>query len=132
MTGQRPNIHRTLTRYGISTPGGVLSGTMLRMALTMLDKEPSELQGSQSSRGPAQESRSPISEWAEELAGISYRRNVMERSLRAIVVNFLRMYALNTKDGHLPSPSCLLQFQEKGKLNWSRSMWTVSQRNCFG
>jgi hypothetical protein len=61
MTGQRPqlapNIHRTLTRYGISTPGGVLSGTMLRMALTMLDKEPSELQGSQSSRGPAQESR---------------------------------------------------------------------------
>ena len=111
MTGQTPrlpppNLLRTLSRYGISTPAGGLSGTMLHMALTMLDKEPSESTENQPSSVPAQESRSPISEWAEELAGISYRRNVMERSLRAIVVNFLRMSALSTKDG--PSAKSLL------------------------
>jgi hypothetical protein len=48
-----------------------------------------------------------VSEWAEELAGISYRRNTMERTLRSIAINFLRVAALSTKDAQ-PAKAILL------------------------
>jgi hypothetical protein len=102
-----PNVLRTLCRYGIATPRGVLSGSMIRMATQMLvDEAPTD---DSNSAVPmlAAEPRSPISEWAEELSGISYRRNMMERSLRAIVINFLRAHALGVRGGP-PAKSLLL------------------------
>jgi hypothetical protein len=100
-----PNTMRTLHRYGISSPTGSVSGMMMRMALTMLAEE--SVTSSEKAIVPsAPELHSPISEWAEELSGISYRRNVVERSLRAIVINFLRMSTLTSKES--PTAKSLL------------------------
>lgn len=96
---------RILVRYGIATTDGNVSGTMMRMALSMVSEE--MLTVANEILPENGEIRSPISEWAEELAGISFRRNVMERSLRSIVINFLRMSALSSKEG-LSGKSLLL------------------------
>ncbi|MGB3900114.1 MAG: hypothetical protein WA973_16375 [Mesorhizobium sp.] len=91
-----PNLQRTLMRYGIVAANGTISGAMMRMALVMITEEQPVIDES-----PAQstgEARPLISEWAEELAAISYRRNVIERSLRSITINFLRVAALSSKD----------------------------------
>ena len=101
-----PSTRRTLSRYGISTPAGSISGTMMRMALVMLSEEASTSRANPEATAPVPESRLPMSEWAEELAGISYRRNVMERSLRSIVINFLRVPALSSRDA--PSAKTVL------------------------
>lgn len=110
MTTHSPDIplstRRTLSRYGISTPAGSISGTMMRMALVTLSEETSISNASREATAHLLESRSPISEWAEELAGISYRRNFMERSLRYIVINFLRMSALSSRNA--PSAKTVL------------------------
>ena len=92
-----PGVLRTLCRYGIANDTGEVSGAMMRMALTMVAEEvPFELSGVPAA---SEKTRPLMSEWAEELAGISYRRNTMERALRSIVINFLRVAALSAKGG---------------------------------
>lgn len=91
------SMQRTLVRYGIASDGGTVSGEMMRMALEMIAEEAAVVE--QADLLPGSETRALISEWAEELAGISYRRNVLERSLRSIVINFLRVSALSSKEG---------------------------------
>jgi hypothetical protein len=90
------SVKRTLNRYGIADTRGKVSGSMMRMALTMVAEEVPLTDVRSAER---EEARPLVSEWAEELAGISYRRNTMERALRSLVINFLRMSALTTKDG---------------------------------
>ncbi|MDW6024869.1 hypothetical protein SAZ10_24240 [Mesorhizobium sp. BAC0120] len=106
-----PNLRRTLTRYGIAAANGAISGTMMRMALMMIAEEQPVIDESPAQRGG--EARSLISEWAEELAAISYRRNMMERSLRSIVINFLRVSALSSKDGATAKATLLAAVNEK-------------------
>jgi hypothetical protein len=76
----------------------------MRMALIMVAEETPLVDAGVTQRN---EPRPLVSEWAEELAGISYRRNTIERALRSLVINFLRMSALTTKDG-LSAKSALL------------------------
>ena len=90
-------VRRTLARYGIANASGGVSGTMMRMALTMVAEEVPA--ANEAALTGADEPRPLLSEWAEELAGISYRRNTMERALRSIAINFLRVAALSSKDG---------------------------------
>jgi hypothetical protein len=98
------NLRRTLYRYGIADARGYVSGEMMRMALVMVSEE-APLEEPVLSASP--EPRPFVDEWAEELAGISYRRNSMERALRSIAINFLRAAALSSKDGQ-PAKSALL------------------------
>ncbi|MEJ8574156.1 hypothetical protein [Microbaculum marinum] len=106
-----PNLHRTLTRYGITAANGAISGTMMRMALLMIaEEQPIVDESSDSAEG---EARSLMDEWAEELAAISYRRNVIERSLRSIVINFLRVSALSSKDGPSAKATLLAAVNQK-------------------
>jgi hypothetical protein len=95
--GLPASLQRTLIRYGIASDAGKVSGEMMRMALDMIAEETLPVEDSDPPQGG--EARALISEWAEELAGISYRRNVMERSLRSMVINFLRVSALSSKEG---------------------------------
>ena len=99
LLGDRPElpagVRRTLNRYGVADTAGKVSGSMMRMALTMVAEEAPLVDGKSMERD---EARPLVSEWAEELAGISYRRNTMERALRSLVINFLRMSALTMKD----------------------------------
>ena len=90
-------VQRTLARYGVIAGGGAVSGQMMRMALVMISEETSIVEDVSPSESG--EARALISDWAEELAGIAYRRNLVERSLRSIVINFLRVSALSSKDG---------------------------------
>ncbi len=102
---------RTLCRYGIANASGEVSGTMMRMALAMVAEEVPLEQSS--AIVTADKSRPLMSEWAEELAGISYRRNMMERALRSIAINFLRVAALSDKSGQSAKAMLLAALQEK-------------------
>ncbi len=96
-------IKLTLNRYGVVDARGNVSGSMMRMALSMLVEDAPLVDVDATAK---EEARPLVGEWAEELAGISYRRNTMERALRSLVINFLRMSALTTKDG--PSAKSML------------------------
>jgi hypothetical protein len=110
--GQLPeSLKRILTRYGIASVAGSVSGEMMRMALIMISEEAPPVEDT--GRTGGEEPRPVMSEWAEELAGISYRRNVMERSLRSIVINFLRASALSAKDGVTAKAMLLAAIVEK-------------------
>ncbi len=97
-------IRRTLQRYGIANTAGTASGAMMRMALAMVAEEAPI---AEAEIGDREEIRPLVSEWAEELAGISYRRNTMERALRSLAINFLRASAVNGKDA-VPAKAALL------------------------
>ena len=108
------SVRGTLSRYGIANSVGGVSGDMMRMALNMV-REESPLPVSNVQTSP-EKTRFLVSEWAEELAGISYRRNSLERSLRAIVINFLRVAALSSK-GEASAKMKLLTAVPKNRRN---------------
>ncbi|WP_341992865.1 ATP-binding protein [Azorhizobium sp. AG788] len=103
-------VKRTLHRYGVADTAGKVSGSMMRMALTMVAEEVPLVDAGSIKRV---EARPLVNEWAEELAGISYRRNTMERALRSLVINFLRMSALTTKDSVSAKSSLLSAISQK-------------------
>ncbi|WP_414902589.1 hypothetical protein ACMT1E_05005 [Sphingomonas flavalba] len=107
-------VRRTLNRYGIADTTGRVSGSMMRMALVMVADE---VPFTDNSAPKQDEARPLVSEWAEELAGISYRRNTMERALRSLVINFLRMSALTNKDGASAKASLLSAIPEKRRFD---------------
>jgi len=104
------SIRRTLNRYGIVNAAGEISGTIMRMALKMIAEDVPLTENKSKER---EETRPLVSEWAEELAGISYRRNTMERALRSLVINFLRMSALSTKGGGSAKSALLSAIPQK-------------------
>lgn len=104
------NVKRTLNRYGVADAAGKVSGSMMRMALNMVAEEVPLVEDGSVEQV---EGRPLINEWAEELAGISYRRNTMERALRSLVINFLRMSALTTKDSVSAKTSLLSAIPQK-------------------
>lgn len=103
-------VRRTLNRYGVAGAEGKVSGSMMRMALAMVAEEVPLVDTSSREKD---EARPLVSEWAEELAGISYRRNKMERALRSLVINFLRMSALSTKDSESAKSALLSAVPQK-------------------
>ncbi len=106
-------IRRTLYRYGIANAGGTISGAMMRMALQMVAEDAPAIEGQ---AGDPVEAKPLVNEWAEELAGISYRRNTMERALRSLVINFLRMSSLSSKDSPSAKTALLSAIPEKRRL----------------
>ncbi|MDR6708848.1 hypothetical protein J2X73_003235 [Novosphingobium sp. 1748] len=106
-------MRRTLHRYGITNARGTISGTMMRMALMMVAED------TPANAGQADElveAKPLVNEWAEELAGISYRRNTMERALRSLVINFLRLSSLSSKDGPSAKISLLSALLQKRRV----------------
>jgi hypothetical protein len=93
-----PSIVRTLNRYGIATQKGAVSGAMMRAALEMLAADDAIGRPIKEIGPEVGTAKVPINEWAEELAAISYRRNIIERTLRSIVINFLRVSSLSQRD----------------------------------
>ncbi|MEM6410686.1 MAG: hypothetical protein AAF683_04070 [Pseudomonadota bacterium] len=121
------NVWRTLNRYGIASSNNTVSGEMMRMALTMVAEE-TPLIVAETSSG-SEQTRPLISEWAEELAGISYRRNNLERALRAIVINFLRVSALSSKGEASAKTTLLAAVPEKRRAELQPyNLETVSEK----
>ncbi len=85
-------LRRVLRRYGVLSATDELSGTMLSQAFASIVTE------IETAAGPVDveegKRANEIGEWAEELAALGKRRNILERKLRDIVVNFIRVDAL--------------------------------------
>jgi len=85
---------RILRRYGvIEQNSDRLAGQMMQLAISAIREAETVVLESQ----PAQVKKLELglNEWAEEIAAISKRRNVLEKKLREIVLNFLRFDSMN-------------------------------------
>ena len=94
-------LKSVLFQYGILTFSHQISGSMMSRAFESLRKASAESQVDARPEDGVQwvSSRPDLTEWAEELATIGKRRNILERKLRAIVLNFLRLDTLRKRDG---------------------------------
>lgn len=97
-------LRATLRRYGILTGGRRIEGLMMKKGLSALraaqlgaavDEENSSLERVQPS------TTTNLKEWAEELATLGIRRNVLERRLRGIFLNFIRFDGLKGEPGNI-------------------------------
>jgi hypothetical protein len=75
---------RILSSYGLLDKNGKINGAMLEGGLSSIDR-PEEVQGKQ-----VLQPISDMDEWAEDIAAISKRRNLLERRLRDLVLNWIR------------------------------------------
>lgn len=86
-------LRRVLKRYGVLAQDESLSGEMIVQGLASL------LSVSQPRSAPSEDMAPAavggLNDWAEELAALGLRRNVLERRLRELALNFLRFDALS-------------------------------------
>jgi hypothetical protein len=88
-----------LRQYGLATSTGVPkpSGLMIDAALAA-HREQQSSGGANPSVAPEElKSTSSLADWAEELAVINKTRNVLEKRLRQMILNFLRSNSLSDK-----------------------------------
>ena len=81
-----------MRRYGVLTSTGDLSGDMILQAFNAIRLEhcSAETISPEQPRGISL----GLNEWAEEIAAIGKRRNLLERRLRDLALNFIRFDAL--------------------------------------
>lgn len=103
-----------LARYGVIRHDRTIAGRMMdlgvRLAL-LVDDAPSEV----SNKNASQQQASNFGEWAEELAAVGRRRNVLERKLRSIVVNLIRFDSLSSKEKSSTKERVLKALSDKRK-----------------
>jgi hypothetical protein len=100
-TGSVPeHLVRVLRNYGVlSATGFDLSGEMMREGFRLHSQRNQPDAAGRSAAGGLAPGPAPASlnDWAEDLAVVGKRRNILERSLRAIVLNFIRFDAISKK-----------------------------------
>jgi len=91
-----PRMLRILQKYGIVTTGHTpaVSGEMMAIGLRNLAESADN--GRNEPTQPASDIQSEYGEWADELAIISRRRNILEKKLRGVVGNFIRFSAMTS------------------------------------
>jgi hypothetical protein len=109
----QPSILRVLCKYGISTTLGSVSGELMRAGLELIDEDSEELDFQPLGSTNQASLQLEISDWAEELQIISRRRNLIERKLREIVFNFIRMSCLSNTQSMTPKDAVLSSLPEK-------------------
>ena len=85
---------RTLRKYGVINSRDVFAGSMIQRAFSSISQI-EDLPKSAPVR--SQLDRDGLEEWAEDLAALGQRRNLIERKMRGVVLNFLRLQALQSK-----------------------------------
>jgi hypothetical protein len=94
-------LRRTLKRYGVLSASDSLAGAMISKGFAALESHPPIENSYGFKAAIASTSQDAgLGEWAEELAAIGKRRNLLERRLREVALNFLHFDAMNT--GRLP------------------------------
>lgn len=85
---------RTLRRYGVIGESGNFSGAMIETAYAslMTRRDTNTVEKPEPTRA-----RDSLGDWAEDLSVVNKRRNLLEKRLRNITLNFLRFDALNNK-----------------------------------
>jgi len=107
-------IH-TLSKYGLIKEGKtgiVFSGTMMIEGLKFIFTDKEEKEQNEIVNNISIE-KSVYEEWADELALISKRRNILEKKLRNIVLNFIRQDSLNNKTKPTSKERILKRIEEK-------------------
>ena len=94
-------LRRILRRYGVLSANDSLSGAMISQGFASLIDDSDEAKRLHEPEINKQSSAPALGlgEWAEELAALGKRRNLLERRLRDIVLNFLRFDALKSGSG---------------------------------
>jgi hypothetical protein len=109
-----PNSMRLLARYGLVSVQGKISGEMVRAGLALVMTEPDTSVVFTQAQHSTQDALSlTFDDWAEELQVISRRRNVLEKRLRDIVVNFLKFSALSATDKKSAKDALLASLPER-------------------
>ncbi|MEN5061441.1 ATP-binding protein [Luteimonas sp. TWI1416] len=92
-----PRMLRVLQKYGIVSSGHTptISGEMMEAGLKNLSTNRTEEAIRAQPEPPITTDSSNYGEWADELAIISRRRNILERKLRGVVGNFIRFSSMN-------------------------------------
>ncbi|MEP5623509.1 MAG: hypothetical protein ABJP82_13140, partial [Hyphomicrobiales bacterium] len=92
----KPGFARVLEKYGVigvARPAAI-SGTLMMKGVEMI-LHGGELEGISNESRVENRDGETFGDWADELAILSRRINVLERSLRGICVNFIRFSAMN-------------------------------------
>lgn len=114
-TNLNPRMKRILARYGICDAKGQISGAMMKAAIEAVSYDSQEPEISTAIKG-GNETSIRLNDWAEELSGISYRRNLMEKSLRSIVINFVRVSSLTEKNSPSAKSVILAALPDKRRV----------------
>lgn len=88
-------LRRVLKRYGVLAPDDSLSGAMIAQGFTSLMSVVKTSESDSRTASAALPQNNGLTEWAEELAALGMRRNILERRLRELALNFLRFNALS-------------------------------------
>lgn len=78
------NMLRVLNKYGVTDKNNAVSASMLANGLNTIERR------SKTQSPPKESEVSFLDEWAEDLAAISKRRNILERKTRDLVLNWIR------------------------------------------
>lgn len=123
MSSIQPRMLRVLQKYGIvstgHTPG--VTGEIMATGLKNLAQGDLDLANTQLVQSQRTEKQTEYGEWADELAIISRRRNLLESKLRGVVGNFIRFSSMsdaskgNSKDRVL---KCVDAKRRKGLQNY--------------
>jgi len=96
--GEAPEpLRRILKRYGVLSSKDTLSGVMIAQGFAALlsdSSKPAVVVGVD--HGVTLNPQDSLSEWAEEIAALGKRRNLLERRLRELALNFLRFDSLTS------------------------------------
>jgi hypothetical protein len=86
-----------LDRYGIikDDENPSISGLMLRNGIDLMNSSANDPFAAESAQEVTKEIGPGFHDWADEIAIISRRRNLLERKFRGVVANFIRFAALN-------------------------------------
>lgn len=113
------NYLNILTKYGLLTTDSQsthFSGAMIREGLSLIFETNEDTTFDENLDENNQQNKF-FGEWADELAIIGKRRNVIERRLRSIVLNFLRQDSLSDKNKPLAKQRILQRVDEKRRKN---------------
>lgn len=89
-------LRRVLKRYGVLALDHSLSGAMIAQGFAGLMSVEEATTFDSPIADVALHQNNGLTEWAEELAALGMRRNILERRLRELALNFLRFNALSS------------------------------------
>lgn len=89
------SLRRVLVRYGVLTNDFILSGLMIQNGFKSLEESFDTNSASDIKNEKNETKINSLNEWAEEIAALGKRRNLLEKRLRDLVLNFIRFDAFS-------------------------------------
>lgn len=124
-----------LIKYGLireGLKGFELSGMMIKEGLSLIFDEKNEKDSEEQMITNNNFEKSSIEEWADELAIVNRRRNILEKKLRSIVLNFLRYDSLQDKSKTNPHDRIIKKVDERRRKQIERLGPDELIENFFG